>query len=45
MSETRVNETHPPRRFLRSLAALFVGMLVGIILTIATGVVLTGSHF
>ena len=40
MSEMHINETHHPRRFLRSIGALFAGMLVGIILTIATDIVL-----
>lgn len=40
MSEGAMIETHPPRRVLRSIGAVLAGMLVGIILTIATDIVL-----
>jgi hypothetical protein len=40
MSETRVNETHPQHHLGRSVGALLAGMLVGIVLTIATDIAL-----
>ena len=40
MSETRTNETHPPRHLGRSIGALLAGMFVGIVLTIVTDIVL-----
>lgn len=40
MSEMRANETHPPRRVLRSIGAVLAGMLVGIVLTIGTDIAL-----
>jgi hypothetical protein len=40
MSETRANETHPPRHLGRSIGALLAGMFVGIVLTIVTDIVL-----
>jgi len=35
-----MNETNPPRRIGRSIIAVLVGMVVGIVLTIATDIVL-----
>ena len=40
MSEGAIGETHPPRRFGRSIGALLAGMVVGIVLTIGTDIVL-----
>ena len=40
MSEGAIGETHPPRRFGRSIGALLAGMVVGIILTLGTDIVL-----
>jgi hypothetical protein len=40
MSEMHVSETHPSSGILRSIGALVAGMLVGIILTIATDIAL-----
>jgi len=40
MSEAAMSETHPPRRFGRSIGAVLAGMLVAIILTLGTDVVL-----
>jgi hypothetical protein len=40
MSEGAAIKTHPPRRVLRSIGAVIVGILVGIILTVATDIVM-----
>jgi hypothetical protein len=40
MSEGATIKTHPPRRVLRSIGAVIVGILVGIILTVATDIVM-----
>jgi hypothetical protein len=40
MSDTPPNETHPQRRVLRSVGAVLTGMLVVIVLTIATDIAL-----
>ena len=40
MSEGAIGETHPPRRFGRSIGALLAGMVIGIILTLGTDIVL-----
>jgi hypothetical protein len=38
MSEGAMSETHPPRRFGRSIGALLAGMLVGIVLTLGADI-------
>jgi hypothetical protein len=40
MGEGVLSETHPPRRIGRSIGAVLAGMFVGIVLTIATDMVL-----
>jgi hypothetical protein len=40
MSEGAMIETHPPRRVLRSMGAVLAGMFIGLVLTIATDIVL-----
>ncbi len=40
MSEGVMSETHPPRRIGRSIGAVLIGIVAGIILTIGTDVVL-----